>query len=103
MNTRTKCRPASTSYQRNGTYLRVLIAVPVGSIGSIDVHQICSDLALGTTRIVVLAAPTLNDLDRHTERLQRSARIEHWELVSADGMHKQIINTITANNQQESP
>jgi branched-subunit amino acid aminotransferase/4-amino-4-deoxychorismate lyase len=102
MKKRTKCRPAPTSYQRNGTYLRVLIAVPADSLGTIDLHNICNDLALGTTRIVVLAAPTLGDLDRHTERLQRSARIEHWELVSADGMHKQIINTITANNQQVS-
>jgi branched-subunit amino acid aminotransferase/4-amino-4-deoxychorismate lyase len=30
-------------------------------------------------------------LDRHTERLQSSARMVNWELVSADGMHHEIV------------
>lgn len=84
----------TTSYNRNGTHLRVLIAVPNDQIDTIQVHRLTDDLALHTTRIVLLAAPTLDDLDRHTERLQNSARIVHWELVSADGVHQEIISAL---------
>jgi hypothetical protein len=84
----------STSCNRNGTHLRVLIAMPVDQVDTIQVHRLTDDLALHTTRIVVLAAPTVEDLDRHTQRLQSSARLVNWELVSADGMHHEIISAL---------
>jgi branched-subunit amino acid aminotransferase/4-amino-4-deoxychorismate lyase len=92
----------TTSCNRNGTHLRVLIAVPVDQIDTIQVHRIADDLALHTTRLVVLAAPTVEDLDRHTERLQSSARIVNWELVSADGVHNEIISAL-ANHRTVEP
>ena len=92
------CRTSDRHYVRNGTYLRVLIAVTSDTTGTLDVTKICDDLALATSRIVVLASPSLIDLDEHTHRLQQSARIQNWELVPADGMHRRIINTLTATN-----
>jgi branched-subunit amino acid aminotransferase/4-amino-4-deoxychorismate lyase len=86
----------STICNRNGTHLRVLIAVPIDQVDTIQVHRLADDLALHTTRIVVLAAPTVEDLDRHTERLQNSARIVNWELVSADGMHHEIVSALAS-------
>ena len=58
-------------YERNGTYLRVLLAIPtdhdlnptipvIGGSGD----EICID----TTRIVILTAPHLHGLDEHTAR-----------------------------------
>jgi hypothetical protein len=96
MNAHTKCRTTTSHFNRNGTFLRVLIAVSAESAGTIDVHRICDDLALGTSRIIVVAAPTLGDLDRHTERLTQSARLQHWELIAADGMHRRFIETMSS-------
>ena len=96
MNAHTKCRTTTSHFNRNGTFLRVLIAVSEETAGTIDVHRICDDLALGTSRVIVLAAPTLDDLDHHTERLKLSARLQHWELVAADGMHQRFIETMTS-------
>lgn len=84
----------TTSCNRNGTHLRVLIAVPIDQIDTIHVHRLADDLALHTTRLVVLAAPTIEDLDRHTERLRYSTRVVNWELASADGMHLEIISAL---------
>ncbi len=95
MNAHTKCRTTPSHFNRNGTFLRVLIAVSEESAGTIDVHRICDDLAVGTSRVIVLAAPTLDDLNRHTDRLQQSARLQHWELVAADGMHRRFIETMS--------
>jgi hypothetical protein len=89
-------RCASTSCERNGTHIRVLIAVPADAAGTIDIHRIADDLAISIGRIIVVIAPTICDLDEHTHRLQTSARIQEWELVSADGMHHRILNTLTA-------
>ena len=92
----------STSCNRNGTHLRVLIAVPVDQMDIIHVHRLADDLALHTTRLVVLAAPTIEDLDRHTEQLQCSARIVNWELISADGMHHEIVSALANRSMAES-
>jgi hypothetical protein len=88
-------RCASTSCERNGTHIRVLIAVPADAAGTIDIHRIADDLA-SIGRIIVVIAPTINDLDEHTNRLQTSARLQAWELVPADGMHHRILNTLAA-------
>lgn len=88
----------STRCERNGTQLRVLIAVPNDQIDTIHVHRLADDLAVHLTRLIVLAAPTVEDLDRHTERLQHSARIVNWELVAANGLHEQIISALAYRN-----
>ncbi len=94
----TRHRCASTSCERNGTHIRILIAVPADAAGTIDIHRIADDLVVSIGRIIVLIAPTLNGLEEHTSRLQSSARIQDWELVPADGMHHRILNTLTATN-----
>ena len=94
----TRHRCASTSCERNGTHIRILIAVPADAAGTIDIHRIADDLAISIGRIVIVIAPTIAGLDEHTHRLQTSARIQDWELVPADGMHHRILNTLTATN-----
>jgi hypothetical protein len=84
----------STSCDRNGTQLRVLIAVPNDQVDTIDVHRLADDIAVHLTRLIVLAAPTIEHLDQHTERLQHSALIVNWKLVPADGMHDQIVSAL---------
>ena len=94
----TRHRCASTSCERNGTHIRVLIAVPADAAGTIDIHHIADDLSISIGRIIIVIAPTIAGLDEHTRRLQTAARIQDWELVPADGMHHRILNTLTANN-----
>ena len=94
----TRHRCASTSCERNGTHIRVLIAVPADAAGTIDIHRIADDLAISIGRIIIVIAPTLAGLDEHTRWLQTSARIQDWELDPADGMHHRILNTLTATN-----
>ena len=88
-------------YERNGTYLRVLLAIPtdhelnptipvVGGAGD----EICID----TTRIVILTAPNLHGLDEHTVRLQTAAAEVDWELRAADGLHRRIIERMRHHN-----
>ena len=94
----TATAPLTTSCKRNGTHLRVLIATPTDQINTILVDRLADDLAVHLARLVVLAAPSVDDLDRHTERLQQSARLVSWELVAADGMHAQIICALANRN-----
>ena len=82
-------------HQRNGTYLRVLIATPTDVPFQLVVDN---NLAIGTTRIVVLAAPTLAALNENTARLQAAARAVDWQLQSADGLHRRIIDRLHHNN-----
>ena len=93
-------------YERNGTYLRVLLAIPtdhdlnppipvIGGAGD----EICID----TTRIVILTAPNLDGLDDHTARLQTAAAEVDWELRPADGLHRRIIERIRHNNATTEP
>jgi hypothetical protein len=91
-----------TFYERNGTYLRALIALPTTTDGDLEVIKVKADLAIGVSRIIILVAPTLEALDEHTARLQRLAAVEDWSLVAADGMHRTLIERIrTANPGEE--
>jgi hypothetical protein len=93
---------AETFYERNGTYLRALIALPNTTADDFEVIKVQADLAIGVSRIIILVAPTLEALDEHTSRLQRLAAIEEWSLVAADGMHRTLIERIrTANSSEE--
>lgn len=82
-------------HQRNGTYLRVLIATPTDVPFQLVLDN---DLAIGTTRIVVLAAPSLTALNESTARLQTAARAVDWQLQSADGLHRRIIDHLHHTN-----
>ena len=93
-------------YERNGTYLRVLLAIPsdhdlnptipvIGSTGD--------DICINTTRIVILTAPNLHGLDEHTVRLQTAAAEVDWELRPADGLHRRIIERIRHHNATTEP
>jgi hypothetical protein len=91
-----------TFYERNGTYLRALIAIPTTASDDLEVIKVQADLAIGISRIIILVAPTLEGLDEHTARLQRVAAVEDWSLVAADGMHRTLIERIrTANSGEE--
>jgi hypothetical protein len=91
-----------TFYERNGTYLRALIAIPTTASDDLEVTKIQTDLAVGVSRIIILVAPTLEALDEHTSRLQRVAAVEEWSLIAADGMHRTLIERIrTANSGEE--
>ena len=101
MTARTRCIGATTSCQRSGTHIRVLIAVPAEALGTLDVHRIADNLQLAIGRLIVLIAPTIADLDTHTDRLRHAARPQGWELVPADGMHHRIIDTLAAANHRQ--
>ena len=95
---RTRYVGASTSCQRSGTHIRVLIAVPADAVGTLDVHRIADNLQLAIGRLIVLIAPTIADLDTHNNRLRDAARQQGWELVPANGMHHRIIDTLATTN-----
>ena len=95
-------KDTETFYERNGTYLRALIAIPNTTADDLEVIKVQADLAIGISRIIILVAPTLEGLDEHTARLQRVAAAEDWSLVAADGMHRTLIERIrTANSGEE--
>ena len=93
-------------YERNGTYLRVLLAIPTDpnfelglgleSFGSpVDGHlSEIQRVTIDTTRIVILTAPNIQALDDHTARLQTAAGTVDWELRPADGLHRRIIERL---------
>jgi hypothetical protein len=51
-------------------------------------------ITIGTTRVVILTAPTVQALDDHTARLQTAAALVDWELRAADGLHRRIIERL---------
>ena len=88
-------------YERNGTYLRVLLAIPTDH----DMNPTIpvtgdaeDDICIDTTRIVILTASDLHGLDEHTVRLQTAAAEVDWELRPADGLHRRIIERIRHHN-----
>ena len=88
-------------YERNGTYLRVLLAVPTDHepIAIVPINGNAEDdICIDTTRIVILTAPNLHGLDEHTVRLQTAAAEVDWELRPADGLHRRIIERIRHHN-----
>ena len=88
-------------YERNGTYLRVLLAVPTDHEMNPMIPVISGtedDICIDTTRIVILTAPNLHGLDEHTVRLQTAAAEVEWELRPADGLHRRIIERIRHHN-----
>ena len=101
MTARTHCVGASTSCERSGTHIRILIAVPADAVGTLDVHRIADNLQLAIGRLIVLIAPTIADLDTHTGRIREAARKQGWELVPADGMHHRIIDRLAATNHRQ--
>ena len=93
-------------YERNGTYLRVLLAIPADHDLNPHTPVIDSpadDVWLDTTRIVILTAPNLHGLDEHTARLQTAATEVDWELRPADGLHRRIIERIRHHNTTTEP
>ena len=86
-------------YERNGTYLRVLLAIPTDiDTASSMIGTAEDDICIDTTRIVILTAPNLRELDDHTARLQTAAAEVDWELRPADGLHRRIIERIRHHN-----
>lgn len=86
-------------YERNGTYLRVLLAIPTDIDTASSMIGIAeNDICIDTTRIVILTAPNLHGLDDHTARLQTAAAEVDWELRPADGLHRRIIERIRHHN-----
>ena len=88
-------------YERNGTYLRVLLAIPTDYDGNPTITVIGGaedDICIDTTRIVIITAPNLHGLDEHTVRLQTAAAEVDWELRPADGLHRRIIERIRHRN-----
>jgi hypothetical protein len=87
-------------YERNGTYHRVLLAIPTSDVVSVSgllddvANQDTDGITIGTTRVVILTAPTIQALDDHTARLQTAASLVDWELRSADGLHRRIIERL---------
>ena len=93
-------------YERNGTYLRVLLAIPTDHDMNTTIPVIGSagdDICIDTTRIVILTAPNLHGLDDHTARLQTAAAEVDWELRPADGLHRRIIERIRHHNATTEP
>jgi hypothetical protein len=45
-----------TFYERNGTYLRALIAIPTTTADDLEVTKVQTDLAIGVSRIIILVA-----------------------------------------------
>ena len=87
-------RDTWTWSNRNGTFLRVLlVADPDDTPFQLDHH-----IDITIARLVVLAAPGIDQLDQHTAALQRSAHQHGLRLVSADGYHRLLIDRITAAN-----
>ena len=88
-------------YERNGTYLRVLLAIPAeqNADGSTSlIGGTGGEICIDTTRIVILTALSLDGLDVHTARLQTAAAEVEWELRPADGLHRRIIERIRSDN-----
>ena len=88
-------------YERNGTYLRVLLAIPTDHDVNPTIPAISGsgdEICIDTTRIVILTAPNLDGLDEHTVRLQTAAAEVDWELRPADGLHRRIIERIRHQN-----
>lgn len=80
-------------HERNGTYMRVLIALPAEEVPSaIEPQQ--DGVAINTSRIVMLTASTLHALYEHTARLQTAAAAVDWELRPAHGLHRRIIERV---------
>ena len=93
-------------YERNGTYLRVLLAIPTDhdlNPTTPMIGRAGDDICIDTTRIVILTAPNLHGLDDHTARLQTAAAEVHWELRPADGLHRRIIERIRHDNATTEP
>ena len=89
-------------YERNGTYLRVLLAIPTDiDTASLMIGIAKDDICIDTTRIVILTAQNLHALDDHTARLQTAAAEVEWELRPADGLHRRIIERIGHHNATE--
>ena len=93
MTTRT-LRSVSTSCDRNGTFLRVLVVQPPG----IAEHVCVDDVDVHLHRILVLIAPSVEALDAQTIALQTAAASEGITLVPADGQHDALVDRITASN-----
>ena len=88
-------------YERNGTYLRVLLAIPADQKADADVPAVGgveNDICIDMTRIVILTALSLHGLNDHTARLQTAAAEVDWELRPADGLHRRIIERIRHHN-----
>ncbi len=85
----------ATWFERNGTYLRVLIAIdlidPPPNFDAIDVV---------IHRIVILTSGSVRDLDQRTSSLQRAGLAQNIQLVSADGYHRTLIDRIAHANSQ---
>ena len=93
-------------YERNGTYLRVLLAIPTHhELNPMTpvIDGAGDDICIDTTWIVILTAPNLNVLDDHTARLQTAAAEVDWELRPADGLHRRIIERIRHHNATTEP
>ena len=80
---------------RNGTYLRVLIAIdlndPPPNFDTIDIV---------IHRIVILTCGNIADLDERTRSLQAAGVTQNIQLVSADGHHRTLIDQIAVANSQ---
>ena len=93
-------------HERNGTYLRVLLAIPTDHDMNPTLQVIGGaedDICIDTTRIVILTAPNLHGLDEHTVRLQTAAAEVDWELRPADGLHRRIIERVRQQNAAAEP
>ena len=87
-------RDTWTWSNRNGTFLRVLIAAdPDDPPFTLHDHV---DVTI--QRLVVLSAPGVDQLNHHTVSLQHAATKHGIRLVSADGYHRLLIDRINAAN-----
>ena len=81
----------STFHRANGTYLRALLGLPLEDHRLSETTTLADDITIATARLVIVAAPTLSSLDTLTVRLQSAALQQGWKLLSADGLHRTII------------
>ena len=88
------CQETRTWFNRNGTFLRVLIVVDEHS----HIPRSLGDVDVNVQRLIVVSAGGADQLNASTERLNLAAATRNIELVSADGHHRCIVERIAAAN-----
>jgi hypothetical protein len=88
------CEETNTWFNRNGTFLRVLIAVDHNSA---DLPAL-RDIDVTVQRLIVIATCGVDQLNESTDRFRFAAEREGVGIISADGHHRYLIEQISLAN-----